>query len=154
MNSTINSVVTVLGWVLFLLTLVASYFEYAKKHDPEVADKIKHVGTFAEWAVSLQDTLDKSNAEKLQSATSEMLKQAEKSGIKLTDDMAKGAVEKAVSERKPASKATTPAVDGKAVAEKIAELTQKHSQTLTDASDFESKLDDLQVHDLKDDNDD
>lgn len=100
MNNTLNTIAGAAGWLLFLLTLVASYFEYAKKNDPEVADKMKHVGTFAEWAVSLQDTVDASNADKLKNATSNLLKQAEKSGIKLTPEMAQGAVEKAVTDRK------------------------------------------------------
>ncbi len=91
------------GWLLFLLALVASYFEYAKKNDPEVAEKMKHVGTFAEWAVSLQDTMDKDNAGKLHDATQAVLQQADQSGIKLTEEMARGAVEHAVAGRKNAS---------------------------------------------------
>jgi LL-H family phage holin len=110
MNNTLNTIAGAAGWLLFLLTLVASYFEYAKKNDPEVAEKMKHVGTFAEWAVSLQDTLDKPNPDKLASATNEVLKQADKTGIKLTPEMAQGAVEKAVTDRKKsADKPVVPA---------------------------------------------
>ena len=110
MNNTLNTIAGAAGWLLFLLTLVASYFEYVKKNDPEVADKMKHVGTFAEWAVSLQDTVDASNADKLKNATSNLLKQVEKSGIKLTPEMAQGAVEKAVADRKKsADKPVVPA---------------------------------------------
>lgn len=134
MNNMTNTIIGAVGWVLFILTLVASYYEYAKKSDPEVADKMKHVGTFAEWAVSLQDTLDKSNSEKLASATQDVLTQAEKSGIKLTDDMAKGAVEKAVADRKPTN------VDAKDALEQIDGL-KKAADTPV--------LDDLEVHDLK-----
>lgn len=102
MNMT--SLINILGWVLFFLALVANFYEYSKKNDPVVADKMKHVGTFAEWAVSLQDTLDKTNHDKLQDATEAVLKQADQSGIQLTNDMARGAVEQAVAARKKPTK--------------------------------------------------
>lgn len=116
------------GWLLFLLTLVASYFEYAKKNDPEVAEKMKHVGTFAEWAVSLQDTMDKPNPDKLASATNEVLKQADKLGIKLTEEMARGAVEHAVAGRKNANDKLS--IDGekfaKAASDRVKEAMTKN----------------------------
>lgn len=95
-----NNLLTVLGWTLFVLMLIANYFEFAKKNDPEIADKMKHVGLFAEWAVSLQDTLDKSNQDKQTSAVNEVMEQAKQSKINITPAMAKGAVEKAVANRK------------------------------------------------------
>lgn len=103
MNQAIKLINDIFPYVIIVLMLIASYFEYAKKNDPQVADKLKHIGTFAEWAVSLQDTLDKGNAEKLHDATKAVLQQADKSGIKITDDMARGAVEQAVAGRKQAS---------------------------------------------------
>jgi LL-H family phage holin len=158
MNNTVNAIVGVAGWVLFILTLVASYYEYAKKSDPEVADKMKHVGTFAEWAVSLQDTLDKSNPEKLASATQDVLNQAQKSGIELTTNMAKGAVEKAVADRKPAdeiekqkqSLLTAPDTTASSTSEAVepaapAEPNPNLDSATTSTDEVHDLLDDLEV---------
>lgn len=40
--------------VMYVAKLVASYYQYAKKADPDMAQKIKHVGELANWAVSYQ----------------------------------------------------------------------------------------------------
>lgn len=103
MNQTIKLINDIFPYAIIVLMLVASYFEYAKKNDPQVADKLKHIGTFAEWAVSLQDTMDKPNPEKLHDATQAVLQQANQVGIKLTEEMARGAVEHTVAVRKNAS---------------------------------------------------
>lgn len=128
MNQTIKLINDIFPYVIIVLMLVASYFEYAKKNDPQVADKLKHIGTFAEWAVSLQDTADKDNAEKLHDATQAVLQQADKSGIKITDEMARGAVEQAVAGRKkPADKLS---IDGgkvaKTTADAVKDMMAKH----------------------------
>lgn len=146
MNNTINVIIEAAGWLLFVLTLVASYFEYAKKHDPQVADKMKHVGTFAEWAVSLQDTLDKPNPDKLASATNDLLKQAEKTGIKLTPEMAQGAVEKVVADRKKAKPIQT--ADDKPVLKELPnnKTEQQPQPTSPDTiGEVHNLLDDLEV---------
>lgn len=137
MNMT--SLINILGWVLFFLALVANFYEYSKKNDPVVADKMKHVGTFAEWAVSLEDTLDKTNHDKLQDATEAVLKQADQSGIKLTNDMARGAVEQAVADRKKLVKQPVKA-ENMTSGEVPAVTIKKPSTGPTDL------LDDLEVH--------
>lgn len=153
-----NNLLTVLGWTLFVLMLIANYFEFAKKNDPEIADKMKHVGLFAEWAVSLQDTLDKSNPEKLASATQDVLNQAQKSGIELTTNMAKGAVEKAVADRKPAdeiekqkqSLLTAPDTTASSTSEAVepaapAEPNPNLDSATTSTDEVHDLLDDLEV---------
>lgn len=40
--------------ILYIAGKVASYYQYAKKADPDMAQKIKHVGELATWAVSYQ----------------------------------------------------------------------------------------------------
>lgn len=40
--------------VMYVAKLVASYYQYAKKSDPEMAQKMKHVGELANWAVAYQ----------------------------------------------------------------------------------------------------
>lgn len=119
MSQAIKLINNIFPYVIIVLMLIASYFEYAKKNDPQVADKLKHIGTFAEWAVSLQDTTDKGNAEKLHDATQAVLQQADKSGIKITDDMARGAVEHAVAGRKKPSDKLS--IDGHKLAQAAAD---------------------------------
>lgn len=128
MNQAIKLINDIFPYVIIVLMLVASYFEYAKKNDPQVADKLKHIGTFAEWAVSLQDTIDKPNTEKLHDATQAVLQQADQSGIKITEDMARGAVENAVAGRKQASDKLSIDVDklAKTAGDKVKEAVAKN----------------------------
>lgn len=142
MNQAIKLINDIFPYIIIVLMLIASYFEYAKKNDPTIAGKMKHVGTFAEWAVSLQDTMDKDNSEKLHDATQAVLQQANQSGIKVTEDMARGAVEHAVAGRQKSSDrldagkietGTVSAIDAKTPSEKLAEP----------VSDDNAQLDDL-----------
>ncbi|MDK6804070.1 phage holin, LLH family, partial [Lactobacillus mulieris] len=71
-------------------------FDYLKTKDPKMADKFQIVGDIADWAVSLQNTKDISNAQKQANATQAVLEQAKKAGVPITEASAKGAVEKAV----------------------------------------------------------
>lgn len=104
MNQVIRLINDIFPYIVIILLLVADYFEYAKKNDPAVADKLKHIGTFAEWAVAYQDRQSgKSNQQKFDDAVASVLRQAEKSKIPVTEQTVKDAVEAKVRDR-----ATTP----------------------------------------------
>lgn len=100
MNQIIKLINDIFPYVIIVLMLVASYFEYAKKNDPAVADKLKHIGTFAEWAVAYQDRQSgKSGQQKFDDAVDSVLRQAEKSKIPVTEQTVKDAVEAKVRDR-------------------------------------------------------
>lgn len=104
MNQVIRLINGIFPYIVIILLLVADYFEYAKKNDPAVADKLKHIGTFAEWAVAYQDRQSgKTNQQKFDDAVASVLRQAEKSKIPVTEQTVKDAVEAKVRGR-----ATTP----------------------------------------------
>lgn len=87
--------------ILFIVTwAVKSFFDYLKTKDPKMADKFQIVGDIADWAVSLQNTKDISNAQKQANATQAVLEQTKKAGVPITEASAKGAVEKAVAKEK------------------------------------------------------
>lgn len=93
--------------ILFIVTwAVKSFFDYLKTKDPKMADKFQIVGDIADWAVSLQNTKDISNAQKQANATQAVLEQAKKAGVPITEASAKGAVEKAVAEKKSISQSS------------------------------------------------
>ncbi|MCZ3844178.1 phage holin, LLH family [Lactobacillus mulieris] len=89
-----------LGFLFIVAWVVKSFFEYLKSKDPKTAEKFKIIDDIASWAVSLQDTRDISNAEKQYKATQAVMEQAEKAGVPITEASAKGAIEKAVAEKK------------------------------------------------------
>lgn len=95
---------------LFVLLVVAwiikSFFDYLKVKDPKMAEKFKIVDDIAEWAVSLQATKEISNAQKQVNATQAVVEQAKKAGVPITEASAKGAVEKAVAEKKSISQSS------------------------------------------------
>lgn len=100
MNQVIRLINDMFPYIVIILLLVADYFEYAKKNDPQVADKLKHIGTFAEWAVAYQDRQSgKSNQQKFDDAVASVLQQAEKSKIPVTEQTVKDAVEAKVRDR-------------------------------------------------------
>lgn len=79
--------------VIFVSSKVASYYKYAKQNDPTMADKIKHIGELATWAVSYQSKFtDKSGANKFHDAVDAVMVQTP-TGI--DKDTVKGAVEHA-----------------------------------------------------------
>lgn len=76
--------------IMYIAGKVASYYEFAKKNDPTAAEKIKHIGTLAEWAVADQSRFtDKSGSVKFNDA----VKQLTDHGIDKTT--AQGAVQDA-----------------------------------------------------------
>lgn len=88
-------------FVLFVVAwIIKSFFDYLKVKDPKMAEKFQIVDDIAEWAVSLQATKDISNAQKQVNATQAVVEQAKKAGVPITEASAKGAVEKAVAEKK------------------------------------------------------
>lgn len=79
--------------VMFVAGKIASYYTYAKQNDPTMAEKIKHIGELATWAVSYQSKFtDKSGANKFHDAVNAVMVQTP-SGI--DRDTVKGAVEHA-----------------------------------------------------------
>lgn len=111
--------------VLVVLLLISSYYNFLKANDPKLADKVKAVGEFANWAVALQNTYkDKANELKQQQAVSDVLEQSKKAGLKVTPAAALGAVEKAVKEQKqaPAQAVATPVTDVQAPAPEVDKL--------------------------------
>lgn len=79
--------------VIFIAGRVASYYQYAKKADPDIAQKIKHVGELATWAVAYQSKFtDKSGTDKFQDAVNSVMEQMPND---VTKDTIKGAVEHA-----------------------------------------------------------
>lgn len=89
-----------LGLLIIVAWIIKSFFDYLKVKDPKMAEKFKIVDDIAEWAVSLQATKDISNAQKQINATQAVVEQAKKVGVPITEASAKGAVEKAVAEKK------------------------------------------------------
>lgn len=88
-------------FVLFVVAwIIKSFFDYLKVKDPTMAEKFQIVDDIAEWTVSLQATKDISNAQKQVNATQAVVEQAKKAGVPITEASAKGAVEKAVAEKK------------------------------------------------------
>lgn len=107
MNQVIKLINDIFPYIIIVLMLVASYFEYAKTNDPQVADKLKHIGTFAEWAVAYQDRQSgKPNEQKFDDAVQSVMHQAEKSKIPVTEQTVKDAVEAKVNERSAMPTAT------------------------------------------------
>ncbi|MCF1778138.1 phage holin, LLH family [Lactobacillus jensenii] len=89
-----------LGLLIIVAWIIKSFFDYLKVKDPKMAEKFQIVDDIAEWAVSLQATKDISNAQKQVNATQAVVEQAKKVGVPITETSAKGAVEKAVAEKK------------------------------------------------------
>lgn len=86
--------------VLYILQAVSSFYNYAKKNDPELADKLKHVGTLADWAVANQGRFtDKAGNVKFEDAVKDLTKQG------IAKETAEGAVQYAYDN----SKVNTPA---------------------------------------------
>lgn len=111
--------------ILVVLLLISSYYNFLKTNDPKLADKVKAVGEFANWAVALQNTYkDKANELKQQQAVNDVLEQSKKAGLKVTQAAALGAVEKAVKEQKqaPAPAVATPVTDVQAPAPEVDKL--------------------------------
>lgn len=111
--------------ILVVLLLISSYYNFLKTNDPKLADKVKAVGEFANWAVALQNTYkDKANELKQQQAVNDVLEQSKKAGLKVTKAAALGAVEKAVKEQKqvPAQAVATPVSDVQAPAPEVDKL--------------------------------
>lgn len=112
--------------ILVVLLLISSYYNFLKTNDPKLADKVKAVGEFANWAVALQNTYKDniSNELKQQQAVNDVLEQSKKAGLKITRATALGAVEKAVKEQKqtPAQTVATPVTDVQAPAPEVDKL--------------------------------
>lgn len=126
-------------YIVIVLLLVADYFDYAKKNDPAVADKLKHIGTFAEWAVAYQDRQSgKTNQQKFDDAVASVLRQAEKSKIPVTEQTVKDAVEAKVRDR-----ATAPVPVQKPAEEPLQSQIRTADQTATPVNDINAVLDDL-----------
>ena len=95
-----KSVSVWLPWVAFIvvygLSAISSYYHYAQKADPTMAEKIKHIGELATWAVSYQSKFDdKAGIDKFHDAVNAVMVQTP-SGI--DRDTVKGAVEHAYME--------------------------------------------------------
>lgn len=79
--------------VMFVASKIASYYTYAKQNDPTIAEKIKHIGELATWAVSYQSKFtDKAGTDKFQDAVQSVLMQTP---YRVDKDTVKGAVEHA-----------------------------------------------------------
>lgn len=134
MMKTLNLLNEILPWialvVLFIAEKVASYYEYTKKNDPEMAKKLQHVGELAKWAVADQSRFgDKAGVDKFSDAVKAVQKQIGDKAI--TEQTIKGAVQDAY--KKEAEKAAEPATV----------VTAEPAQPKP-----EPVLDDLEVHDL------
>ncbi|CCI81750.1 hypothetical protein [Lactobacillus hominis] len=76
--------------VMYVAGKIASYYEYSKKNDPEVANKFKHVGELAKWAVADQSRYsDKAGSVKFDDAVKSLTNQG------VDKSMAQGAVQDA-----------------------------------------------------------
>lgn len=139
MNQVIRLINDIFPYIVIILLLVSDYFEYAKKHDPQAADKLKHIGTFAEWAVAYQDRQSgKSNQQKFDDAVASVLRQAAKSKIPVTEQTVKDAVEAKVRDR-----ATTSEPVQKPAEELPAPENKSVKQTAAPVEDDNALLDDL-----------
>jgi spore cortex formation protein SpoVR/YcgB (stage V sporulation) len=133
---TLNLLNEILPWialvVLFIAEKVASYYEYTKKNDPEMAKKLQHVGELAKWAVADQSRFEgKAGTDKFTDAVKAVQEQIGDKAI--TEQTIKGAVQDAY--KKEAEK-TEPATVEPATSAKPAQ------------PKVEPVLDDLEVHDL------
>lgn len=90
----INEWLPWVGVIVFAIaSAISSYYMYAKKNDPSAAEKIKHVGELANWAVAYQKKFtDKSGTDKFQDAVTSVLMQTP---YRINKDTVKGAVEHA-----------------------------------------------------------
>lgn len=76
---------------IFIANGIASYYHYAQKADPTMAEKIKHIGVLADWAVAYQTKFtDKAGANKFKDAVNDVMRQAPEGTDKNT---AEGAVQ-------------------------------------------------------------
>lgn len=78
--------------VMYIAGKVASFYDYSQKNDPEVANKLKHVGELAKWAVADQSRYsDKTGSVKFEDA----VKSVEKQVKDVAPETIKGAVQNA-----------------------------------------------------------
>lgn len=79
--------------VIFIAGRIASYYQYVKKADPDMAEKMKHIGELATWAVSYQSKFtDKSGTDKFHDAVTAV---ADQIPDDISRETVKGAVEHA-----------------------------------------------------------
>ena len=79
--------------VMYIAGKISSYYDYAKQNDPTMAEKIKHIGELATWAVAYQSKFtDKSGANKFHDAVDAVMVQTPEG---IDKDTVKGAVEHA-----------------------------------------------------------
>lgn len=141
MSQTIKLISTLFPYVVLILMLMADYYEYSKMHDPKAADKLKHLGEFAEWAVAYQAKQDKTGQQKFDAAVKAVMDQAKKSQIPVTEQTVKNVVEAKVSETRPAD--LTKAESIKTGAVTGLEVLNPEPKPVQDDN---AALDDLKVH--------
>ena len=79
--------------IMYIASKISSYYNYAKQNDPTMAERIRHIGELATWAVSYQSKFDdKAGIDKFHDAVNAVMVQTP-SGI--DRDTVKGAVEHA-----------------------------------------------------------
>ncbi|WP_297816870.1 hypothetical protein [uncultured Lactobacillus sp.] len=67
--------------VMYVAGKIASYYEYSKKNDPEIAGKLKHIGELAKWAVANQERYDKPGTSKFEDAVKSVESQVKDQGV-------------------------------------------------------------------------
>ncbi|QNQ80770.1 hypothetical protein [Lactobacillus sp. PV034] len=95
----INDWLPWVGVIVFAIAgAISSYYHYAKKADPTMAEKIKHVGVLADWAVANQSRFtDKAGINKFKDAVADVMMKAPEGTDKNT---AEGAVQYAYMKNK------------------------------------------------------
>lgn len=129
--------------LLYVLQMISSFYHFAKTNDPELADKLKHVGTLADWAVANQGRFnDKSGHAKFEDAVKDLTKQG------VSEEVAKGAVQYAYDNTTP-QPVVTPKVEPIVEAKPLPAEEIQPVQSVDEAQPVEDNnavLDDLEVN--------
>ena len=98
MTQIINFLNTILPYVVLLAVGIVAVYQYAKQHNPAFAEKMKWLYDVAQYIVAQQETYPVTGEQKKQAATEALLEQAKANKANLTEETAKGMIEKAYQE--------------------------------------------------------
>ena len=98
MSQIINLLNSLLPYIVLLAVGIVAVYQYAKQHNPAFAEKMKWLYDVAQYIVAQQETYPVTGEQKKQAATEALLEQAKANKTNLTEETAKGMIEKAYKE--------------------------------------------------------
>lgn len=98
MSQIINLLNSLLPYIVLLAVGIVAVYQYAKQHNPAFAEKMKWLYDVAQYIVAQQETYPVTGEQKKQAATEALLEQAKANKANLTEETAKGMIEKAYQE--------------------------------------------------------